>query len=450
VKRFRSIISRVVALHILALGATFVLLLAIPYWLLSNAANDLHRDVLRGQALAIGSFLHASQDGGVVFDIPPELRPLYSSGYGLYAYAVLDASGRVLFSSRADGTALFPASGDVTPEWLSRRPATGSTVSGVTITRDVGGRVYRIQVGQDLAHRDVIIDDIVTSYVPRVAWIALPILLLLLLIDILIFRNVLRPVREASTMAMSIGPARPDLRLPEAGMPTEVVPLAQAVNQALERLEAGLRAQRDFTADTAHELRTALAIVRARVDSMEPGTVRDSVRADIVNMTRTVNQVLDIAELESFVVSGDAKADLHAVCAEAVAFMAPLAVDSAKTIALTGADGPVWVHGHTEALFRAVRNLVENAIRHAPTGGSIEVEVSPNGTVRVLDDGPGVPEAEHETIFRRFWRRDRAKADSRGLGLAIVARVAAAHDGSVTVENRPDGGAIFTLRLHAA
>jgi signal transduction histidine kinase len=68
----------------------------------------------------------------------------------------------------------------------------------------------------------------------------------------------------------------------------------------------------------------------------------------------------------------------------------------------------------------------------------------------VLDDGPGVPEAEHETIFRRFWRRDRAKADSRGLGLAIVARVAAAHDGSVTVENRPDGGAIFTLRLHAA
>ena len=110
-------------------------------------------------------------------------------------------------------------------------------------------------------------------------------------------------------------------------MPTEIAPLVHAVNQALDRLEAGFRAQRDFTADMAHELRTPLAIVRARVDSLEPGPLRDALRADLVNMTRTVNQVLDIAELESFVVGGDARADLHAVCADAVAFMAPLAVE---------------------------------------------------------------------------------------------------------------------------
>jgi signal transduction histidine kinase len=97
-----------------------------------------------------------------------------------------------------------------------------------------------------------------------------------------------------------------------------------------------------------------------------------------------------------------------------------------------------------------VRNLVENAIRHAPAGGSVEVEVSADGTVRVLDDGPGVPEAERESIFRRFWRRDRTRPESRGLGLAIVARVAESHDGSVTVENRPTGGAAFTLRLRPA
>jgi signal transduction histidine kinase len=68
----------------------------------------------------------------------------------------------------------------------------------------------------------------------------------------------------------------------------------------------------------------------------------------------------------------------------------------------------------------------------------------------VLDDGPGVPEAERESIFRRFWRRDRTRPESRGLGLAIVARVAESHDGSVTVENRPTGGAAFTLRLRPA
>ena len=134
-------------------------------------------------------------------------------------------------------------------------------------------------------------------------------------------------------------------------------------------------------------------------------------------------------------------------CADAVAFMAPLAVDSDKTIALTGVETPVWVHGHAEALFRAVRNLVENAIRHTPAGGTIEVEVAADGAVRVMDDGPGVPLAERETIFRRFWRRDRARPESRGLGLAIVTRVAAAHGGSISVDDRPGGGAVFTLRL---
>jgi signal transduction histidine kinase len=230
-------------------------------------------------------------------------------------------------------------------------------------------------------------------------------------------------------------------------MPAEIVPLVHAVNQAFDRLEAGFRAQRDFTADMAHELRTPLSIMRARVDALEPGPVRDALRTDLVNMTRTVSQVLDIAELESFVIAGDSRADLHAVCAEAVGFMAPLAVDMSKTIALTGVDEPVWVHGHAEALFRAVRNLVDNAIRHTPSGGAIDVDVSADGIVRVADDGPGVPEAERESIFRRFWRRDRTQAESRGLGLAIVARVAETHDGSVTVENRPGGGAVFTLRV---
>jgi signal transduction histidine kinase len=108
------------------------------------------------------------------------------------------------------------------------------------------------------------------------------------------------------------------------------------------------------------------------------------------------------------------------------------------------------VHGQAEALFRAVRNLIENAIRHTPPGTSIEVDVEKGGEVRVLDDGPGVPDADRETIFRRFWRRDRAKVESRGLGLAIVARVAEAHEGTVTVDNRPTGGAVFTLRLRPA
>lgn len=446
-RRFRSIISRVVALHIVAIGVTSILMPLALYWLLDQAANSLHRDALRGQAATIGGYLRPQPDGGVVLDIPPEVQPLYSGGYGLYAYAVLDASGRVLFSSRSDGAALFRPNETGAGDWFMRPRSNGSALFGVSVPWPIGDRLYWIQVGQDLSHRDVVVDDIVSSFFSRVAWITFPILLMLFLIDILIFRRALEPVREASTTAAAIGPARTDVRLPEQAMPAEIVPLVRAVNRALDRLEVGFRAQRDFTADMAHELRTSLAIMRARVDALEPGPARDALRADLVNMTRTVSQVLDIAELESFVVSGDAKADLHAVCAEAVGFMAPLAVDMSKTIALTGAEGPVWVKGHSEALFRAVRNLIENAVRHTPKGGSIEVDVSADGVVRVLDEGPGVPEAERNSIFRRFWRRDRTQAESRGLGLAIVARVAETHDGSVTVANRPGGGAVFTLIL---
>jgi len=448
--RFRSIITRMVALHVVAIGVTSILMPLALYWLLNQAANNLHRDALRSQAFTIGSFLRPQPDGRVQLDIPPELLPLYSGGYGLYAYAVLDSDNKVLFSSRTDGAALFTPDEQSMRDWFIRRGTSGAVLFGVSVARPIGEHMYWIQVGQDLAHRDVIIDDVVASFFPRVAWITFPILLLLLAFDIMIFRRALDPVREASTTAAAIGPQRTEVRLPEQAMPVEIAPLVHAVNQALDRLEAGFRAQRDFTADMAHELRTPLAIVRARVDGLAAGPARDELRADLVNMTRTVNQVLDIAELESFIVATDARADLHEVCADAVGFMAPLAVEMSKTIALTGEQEPVWVRGHAEALFRAVRNLIENAIRHTPPGVSIEVDVSAAGVVRVSDDGPGVPEADRERIFRRFWRRDRAKGDSRGLGLAIVARVAEAHDGTVTVDNAPDGGAVFTLRLRPA
>jgi signal transduction histidine kinase len=448
--RFRSIISRIVALHVVAIGATSVLMPLALYYLLNEAANSLHRDALRSQAFTVASFLRPQSDGGVALEIPVEMRPLYSGEYGLYAYAVLDPEGHVLFSSRPDGAALFSLDDSAVRDWYVRRRNTGALLFGVSVARPIGEHMYFVQVAQDLAHRDVIIDDVVAQFLPRVAWITFPIMLLLLLIDIVIFRRALATVREASTTAASIGPQRTDVRLPEQAMPSEIAPLVHAVNQALARLQAGFTAQRDFTADMAHELRTPLAIVRARVDSLEPGPVRDQLRGDLVNMTRTVNQVLDIAELENFIVATDARADLHEVCADAVSFMAPLAVERGQTIALTGAQEPVWVHGHTEALFRAVRNLIENAIRHTPAGVSIEVEVGSDGRVRVLDDGPGVPAADREAIFRRFWRRDRGKADSRGLGLAIVARVADAHDGTVTVEDRLGGGSIFTLRLRPA
>lgn len=446
---FRSIVSRIVALHLVTIAIAAVLIPLALYWLLNQAANSLNREALHGQALTVASFLRPQPDGSVILDIPAEVRPLYAGANAMYVYAVLDSEGKVLLSSRLDRRALAHIDEHDPNDWFIGRRSSGAKLFGVSVPRTVGEQVYWIQVGKDLTHRDVLIDDIVSSFLPHVAWIVLPILLALLFIDILIVRRALKPVHDASTQASTIGPSKTGVRLPDHSIPIEIAPLVNAVNQALDRLEAGFLAQRDFTADMAHELRTPLAILRVRVDSLAPGPARDAMRANLDEIARTTNQILDIAELESFVIAADARADLHAVCSDAVAAMAPLAVQQAKTIALAGDPGPVWVRGHAEALFLAVRNLIENAIRHAPPRTSVDVEVSAPGNVRVLDSGPGIPASVRETIFHRFWRRDR-RTGGRGVGLAIVARVAETHGGSISVENRTGGGAVFFLRLPSA
>jgi signal transduction histidine kinase len=248
-------------------------------------------------------------------------------------------------------------------------------------------------------------------------------------------------------MAKQINPRRTDVRLSPRDIPKEIVPLVKAVNQALDRLEAGFRTQREFTADAAHELRTPLTILRSRIDTLADPRIAKALHQDIEGMTRVVGQLLDIAELETLSVDPEERADLRAVCAEVAEFAAPLALAQDKSIALSGTDAAVWIRGNPEMLSRAIRNLIENAINHSPTGATVEIAVEDNGTVRVLDEGPGIKDDERELIFQRFWRSDRRRAGSAGLGLAIVRSIADAHAAIVCVENRPTGGASFALNF---
>ncbi len=442
--RFKSIISRIISLHVLAITVTAIGMPLALYWLLSSTATELQHRALRENADTIAQYL-AAENGVLRLDLPPGLRELYSESYGRYGFAVLDDTGRVLFSSLATGAAIFPGDRLSAPERFLESRRGGAVIYGASIEKSIGGTSVWIQVAQDLAHRDVLIDDIVADFFPRVGWITVPILLLLLAIDILIFRRALRPVRQASDIAETIGPARTDVRLPTDGMPREILPLVNAVNQALARLEGGFRTQREFTADAAHELRTPLAILSARIDTLADAAVRETLRRDIAGMSRMVSQLLEIAELENFVVDPGETADLQSVAAEVAAFIAPLAVAQGKTIALGGTAAPVWIAGNPETVFRAIRNLAENALSHTPAGTAVEIEVNADGVVRVLDAGPGVPAGEREQIFRRFWRRDRRRPGSAGLGLSIVQRILEAHAGTITVETRASGGAVFSL-----
>jgi signal transduction histidine kinase len=164
-------------------------------------------------------------------------------------------------------------------------------------------------------------------------------------------------------------------------------------------------------------------------------------------MTRIVNQLTDIAESDSLMVRADDRADIHSVCTDVATFMAPIAVAQRKSIAVTGAAGPVWINGNSAALFQAIRNLVENAIAHTLPATTVEIAVGGDGTIVVSDEGAGIPADQRELIFQRFWRGDRRRAGSAGLGLAIVSRIVKAHGGRIDVRGAPDHGAIFSISL---
>jgi signal transduction histidine kinase len=442
---FKSIFSRIIFLHVIALVITAIVMPLVLYYFFKWAANDLHDQAMREQADLVAHYLVLRPDGRWTLDLPPALQDIYSQAVARYAYAVVDDTGRVLFSSLKDRSPIFsadPRSSNVA--YLETRRG-NAAVSGVSLVKEADGRRVWVQVGEDLAHRDVIIDDIVADFFKRVGWITLPMLLFLLAIDIVIFRRALRPLVNASEMAKKINPKRTDVRLPPEEIPKEILPLVQAVNQALDRLEAGFRVQREFTADAAHELRTPLTILRSRVDTLADRGISKALHQDIEGMARIVSQLLDIAELETFSIDPAEKADLRAICAEVAEFAAPLALAKGKNIALSGSDGSVWVNGNPEMLSRAIRNLVENAINYSPPGTTVEIVVESSGMVRVLDEGPGIKEDERELIFQRFWRRDRRRTGNAGLGLSIVQRIADTHAATISVENRPTGGANFSL-----
>jgi signal transduction histidine kinase len=378
------------------------------------------------------------------------LQGLYSQPYGRYSYAVVDDQGKALFSSLSDKSPVFlddPRSHDV--QYLQTRKG-GAAISGASVRRVIGGKTVWVQAAEDLANSDVLIDDIVEDFFKHVGWITLPILLVLLATDIAIFRRALLPLRQASETAQQIGPARTDIRLPLNEIPSEVRPLVSAVNKALDRLDEGFRVQREFTADAAHELRTPLSILRARVETLDDPRVAEALHSDIEAMSRVVGQLLDIAELEAFTIDPSERADLQAACAEVAEFVAPLALEQGREVALLGAAAPVWVKGNAEMIKRAIRNLAENAIRHAPKATLVEFVVEENGTVRVQDRGPGISNEERELIFQRFWRRNRNQQGSSGLGLSIVQRIAELHGASIDVQNRMAGGAQFSLAFPKA
>ena len=304
---------------------------------------------------------------------------------------------------------------------------------------------------------------------------AIPVALLLsIAFGYAIARGSLAPVEAMAQQAARISAATLDERLPVAYAHDELGRLATVVNALLERVQVAFRQQRQFVADASHELRTPIAIVRGEADVTLQRASRDEseyrealtvIQDESVRLTRIVDDLFLLARTDAGAPIAEHRTlDLKELVAGALRSVRTIADDHDIVLQQDIPDVPMRVEGDAPLLRRLLLNLLDNALKYTPRGGTVGMTVTTNAdnsvAIVVHDSGPGVPEMLRARVFDRFVRagpndrppahNDSPRASSgAGLGLAIAAAIASAHHGSLTLEEN-DGGARFRATLPLA
>jgi heavy metal sensor kinase len=274
-------------------------------------------------------------------------------------------------------------------------------------------------------------------------------------------RKSLAPVHQLRRLTEAITADRLDRRLPGAHTRDELGRLAQTINAMIGRLERSFAEVRRFTADASHELRTPLTVLRAETEAAlarplsaaEYQQVLASILEECDRLTRLTEQLLMLAREEA----GSAKpstaaVDLNAVITHAVEMMRPLAEAHGLRLDLKSGR-PVTVAGNETRLRQVLLNLLDNAIKYTPQGGSVTVDVTPSdhqAVVTVSDSGIGIASEHQALVFDRFYRVDKARTRAEGgtgLGLSIVRSIVVSHGGTVAVASAPGQGSTFRVVL---
>ncbi|MFJ8468206.1 sensor histidine kinase [Streptomyces swartbergensis] len=279
------------------------------------------------------------------------------------------------------------------------------------------------------------------------------------LLGVGVARRLTRPLRQLNDMASKFSDGDLTARSPVTG-PPETQTLARTLNQGAERLDTLIAAQRIFVADASHQLRTPLTALRLSLDNIADGVddefVREDVEqatAEVVRMNRLVNGLLVLARAEAKVTAAE-PLPLLDIVRERLAVWRPAADERGVTIALRGSiDGRPSVLSSPGHLDQMLDNVLSNALEVSPDGGTITVRVDPLGDVvgvSVLDEGPGMSDAEKSRAFDRFWRgQGLTGKGGSGLGLAVVKQLATDDGGTVALTDAPGGGLCVTITLRA-
>jgi len=264
--------------------------------------------------------------------------------------------------------------------------------------------------------------------------------------------------------AMSRRPEDDLTPVPDTNVASEVRPLIDAVNHHMTRLKAMLQARKRFLADAAHQIRTPLAVLGTQAEyglrQSDPEEMRQTFRGllrSIGSTQRLANQMLALsrAEAANGLIQERSPVDLAALARDAASDLGLLAVRKGVDLGFSAPPDPCTISGNGPMLQEMIANVIDNAIRYTPAGGHVDVRVAPaDGAVNVeiADDGPGIPAAERERVFHRFYRiLGQGDSEGSGLGLAIVREICTAHGGTIALGDGAAGrGLKVTLQLPTA
>jgi signal transduction histidine kinase len=239
----------------------------------------------------------------------------------------------------------------------------------------------------------------------------------------------LRPIQNAARKVAQLDPRSEAAQLPTADMPREIAEFTHAVNAAFERAAELMRSQKLLTSAISHEVRTPLAVARLELEKIPDPRAR-KVEEDLEALNHLVEQLTNLARVESAPLSVMDDIDPAALAGQVVGDLADLVYRAGKSIAFAD-NGATPFKGHPALVENALRNLVENAVRHTPKGAEIRVEVGPGAVLAVIDDGGGRPAS--------------GVGEQRGLGLKIVARIAAIHCAAFDWRRLPNSGVMAKL-----
>lgn len=446
--RTMSLAMRLALGFALAFASTALLVVGVQALLAERFGHVVTRMSMEGQTEDIfDGFVLDAERQVVGVALEPGDAVGFDDFFANLKYRVLDGSGTVVASSEADRRSLLPGR-DIGEQagFFGVVPIDGRDFFVGAWLREVHGRPYVLQLARsdrfELLAREAVTPAITDTVVLLGSLSAV----IFALAGALAVRSVLRPIRSAEEAARSVGGRNLAARLPEQAMPAEIRPLVHAFNGVLQRLERSFQEQERFIANAAHELKTPLALARARVEAgFGEAASRDRLLQDLDTMGRQVQQLLQLAQVADVQAMRRTVVRPADVAREVLDHLAFKANRSDVTLQLEEPEALVEIEADAGALFALLKNLVENAIDFSPAGSAVKVTLCDTGLC-VDDQGPGVPPEQKARVFERFWRAPGQTRPGSGLGLALVHEIAVAHGWTVACGESGSGGASFSLR----